>query len=301
VYDYTKNKWVYNLTENKDIFLNSTKAMIDAYAKGTLHHDFSTMSGDVWTNTRNNGKWLFNFHYPITTAEQKSIIKAKVVYMDPPVAAGIKPSVKTDNESDTTGWGFIISKTAKNPELAAGLLDFISSEEFAVNYYWGFEGVSYQTGADGKKAFIDSYSNMPDADKQTKFGLAQPYVTIPFASNFYAGDAIAAAWTDESKRGVKTAAEKLKSGEFSNYYGASGPDFSDDVNEKMTGINTAVTTYVTETLTAFVLGKKPISEWDSFIAGIKKYGDMDWVVEQYNSAKQKPLRKKGTDRTWLTP
>jgi hypothetical protein len=301
VYDYSKNKWVFNLTENKDIFLNATKAMSEAYSKGWLNADFSTMSGDVWLNDRNNGKWLYNFHYPITAAEQRDTIKAKAVYLDPPVAAGITPTLKTDYESDTTGWAFIISKTAKNPELCAALLDFFSSEEFAKTYHWGFEGVSYQTGADGTKTFIDSYLKMPDTDKQTKLGLNQPYVVVPFISNFYAGDAISAAWSDESKRGVKMAAEKLKSGEFTNYYGPFSPDFTDDVNEKMTTIGTAVGTYITENLTAFVLGKKPISDWDSFIAGIKKYGDTDWVVEQYNTAVQKPLRANATDRVWLMP
>ncbi|GGD56303.1 extracellular solute-binding protein [Paenibacillus nasutitermitis] len=298
-YDHNKRQWVYPLTANNEVNLNTVKAMREAYANGSLHPDFSTISTDVWTNIRNNGKWLFANLYPFSTADQNNTVKTKFTYMDPPAATGVNPAVRTDYESDTTGWAFIISNTAKNPELAAGLLEFFSSEEFANTYYWGFEGVSYETAADGKKKFLDSYTQMPDADKQSKLGLTTPYTVTQFISNFYAGDAIAASWSDETKRGVTIAAEKLKNGEFANYYGATTPDFTDDVNEKMTVINTAVKTYVTENLTAFIIGKKPIDEWDKFIAGIQKYGDMNWVVEQYNAAPQKPLRAKATERTWL--
>lgn len=300
-YDYTKKAWVFPLIEYKNIFYNTIKSMAEAYAKGSIHPDFLTWSGDAWTNIRNNGEWLFDFSYQFTATEQKNTLKVKAVYIDPPAATGTKPSVRTDYESDTTGWSYMISKNSKYPELCASVLELIGSEEYANTYYWGWEGETYQVNADGKKTFLDSYTSMKNEDVQSKYGLTIPYTTTPYVSNFYAGDAVSALWSDESKRGTKIAAEKLKSGEYENYYGRTNPDFSDEINEKKTGITTAVGTYIRETLTAFILGKKPISEWDSFLAGIKKYGDMDWVVEQYNAAPQKPLRLTATERTWLMP
>ena len=304
VYDYNKNQWVFALTEYNDIYKKTTQAMADAYTKGYLHRDFSTMSGDVWTNIRNNGEWVFNFHYNnITEAAAKNDFKCEFIYIDPPAAAGVKPCVRADYQSDATGWMYVVSNKSKAPELACLLLDLIGSQEMSLTYYWGWEGDTFQTDASGKRTFTDAYLAMTADDVNKKYGIGEktPYTFMSCMSNYYAGDAVMALWCGESKRGTQIANGKLKSGEYDFYYGRVSPDFDADANEKITTITTAVNTYVNETLTAFVLGNKPMSEWDSFIAGIKDYGDMGYVAGQYIAAAQKPDKQKATEREWLMP
>jgi len=301
-YDYDKNKWVFSLFEYEDIFYNATKAMADAYAKGYLPKDFINMQGDVWTNHRNNGDWLFAFLYNnITIDEYNNTYKAKLKYIDPPAANGVTPSVRCDYGSDITGWGYVVSKKTKYPEICAALLELIGSKEMAEAYYWGWEGETYRV-SNGKKEFIPEFQSLPKEETEKKYAISPyPYVFFPLFSNFYASDALMASFCDESRKGAEIAAQKLKSGEYEFYYGALTPDFSDDVNEKLANLTNAVRTYINETLTAFVLGNKPLSEWDSFVAGVKDYGDIDWALEQHNNAEQKPLRALQKDRNYITP
>ena len=35
--------------------------------------------------------------------------------------------------------------------------------------------------------------------------------------------------------------------------------------------------------------------------GVAEYGDMNWVVEQYNAAEPRPLPPAAADRAWITP
>ncbi len=303
VFDYNKNKWVFALKEYSDIYYNATKAMADAYAKGFIAKDFITMPGDVWTNTRNNGDYLFTFLYNnISKSDYESTYIAKPVYIDPPAATGVKPSVRTDYTSDVVGWGYVISKKAKNPELCASILDLIGSKETANTYYWGWEGDTYKVNAEGKKEYNPDFLKLPKEDSEKKYGImTYPYVFMPMFSMCYAGDAVMSSWSDESRRGTEIASKKLKSGEYETYYGASNPTLSDDATEKYGTLSTAVRTYVNETLTAFVLGSKNLSGWDAFVNSVKDYGDIDWAVEQFNAAPQKPAKALQSQRNYITP
>lgn len=97
------------------------------------------------------------------------------------------------------------------------------------------------------------------------------------------------------------AAEKLVSGEYETYTPALEPIFDDYTQEDIDLIRTAVTTYVNENITAFILGTRDIAEWDAFVDGVAEYGDMNWVVEQYNAAEPRPLPPAAADRAWITP
>lgn len=300
VWDDNQNKWVFALTAYNDIYKNATQAMADAYSKGLLNKDFINM-GDQWSTQRNNGQWLYDFSYPFTSAEVTGVLKAKPVYINPPAASGVKPSVRTDYQSDITMWGFLISKDSKNPELCAGILELIASKELAEKYYWGWEGETFTKDANGKKAFTDAYLKLNPEEVQAQFGMTVPYAFMALFSMFHAGDAIAAGWCDESKKGTAIAAQKLKSGEYETYYYANVPELSDEANDKVGKDLTSIKTYVNETLTAFVLGSKKMSEWDGFITGVTKYGDINYIVDQYNAAKQKPDRPLQTERDYLVP
>ena len=112
---------------------------------------------------------------------------------------------------------------------------------------------------------------------------------------------MAARWSEEHIRGGKIIAEKLTNGEYATYHGRIAPRFSDDLKQEISVILTAVNTYVTESIISFVLGNTSMDEWDNFIAQIPSYGDIDWVVEQYNSAEQQPDRPNQFERTWVSP
>lgn len=57
--------------------------------------------------------------------------------------------------------------------------------------------------------------------------------------------------------------------------------FTKEESDEMATNKMALETYISENVLNFVVGQKPMEEWDSFIEGIKKYNP-DSIVEMYN-------------------
>jgi len=302
VYDSETDKWSYSLYDQTEIYRAATEAMAEAYANGWINADFVTLDGTVYNNKIHNGEWLYCFEYcNISQAAMDNDFRCAMTFIDPPAAAGVTPSIRTDFTSDNTDWCFVISKDTKYPELAASYLEFIASQAFAETFYWGFEGVTYEVAEDGSRQFLDSWTSMPPEENKATIGIQVSYGVQPFVTQYHASDALVARFAEECQRGLTVAAEKLKSGEYATYYGRNVPLFDDDAKDLINSITGPVGTYVEENLIAFVLGRKPMSEWDAFIDGIADYGDMNRVVELYNSAEQGPVRATQFEREYLHP
>ena len=304
-YDYDKDAWVYAATADEEIFRKAVSEMAIAYEKGYLHPDFASMTEETFFNARNNGTALFRFTYLNGDAEQNfydEVTTYNPVIIDPPADEGVTPFIRTDFTSDTTGWAFMVSSECEYPELACSVLELFGSKELAEVYAWGWEDDTY-TIVDGERVFTDSFLALSNEEVRNIYGItaAEPYTFSQFVSNFYTADAMTARWSEEHIRGGKIIAEKLTNGEYATYHGRIAPRFSDDLKQEISVILTAVNTYVTESIISFVLGNTSMDEWDNFIAQIPSYGDIDWVVEQYNSAEQQPDRPNQFERTWVSP
>lgn len=59
--------------------------------------------------------------------------------------------------------------------------------------------------------------------------------------------------------------------------------FEDLENEDLSINKTALDTYVKEEYIKFIMGDRPLSEYDAFLAEMANYGDIDLVEEIYNS------------------
>ena len=59
--------------------------------------------------------------------------------------------------------------------------------------------------------------------------------------------------------------------------------FEDLENEDLSINKTALDTYVQEEYIKFIMGDRPLSEYDAFLAEMANYGDIDLVEEIYNS------------------
>jgi putative aldouronate transport system substrate-binding protein len=305
-YDYDKSEWVYPLTTNETVYKNTTIAMAEAYQNGWLNPDIFT-GGEWYDTSRVSGNWLFwNIYFNeanIANQEKNGWPDGNITYLTTPAAEGVKPYYATANQSDTTGWVYTISNTTKHPEICAQILELVTSKEYGETAYWGFEGVTYEIGADGKRRYTEEYLNADLETQKAKWGIARsvPYYTDPMTSSVYYTDALILPFLQPAKDALADAGPKLNSGEYATYYSAYTPKIDDLTKEDIAVITAATGTYIEENLTGFILGTKPLSEWDSFIAGLSSYGDINWAVEQYNKAEQKPLRALPNQRTYMLP
>lgn len=299
-YDYAQEKWVYGILGDVDVSKKTTEAMAEAYQKGYLSKDFLAYAD--WEAVINNSQALFMNVYLQTspTADNRSFLKYEPILIAPPAQEGVTPFVRADYTSDVTFWSFAISNTTKHPELAASILEFISSEEFAQVSSWGWEGETYEV-VDGKKQFTEEYLKLSQEEAASKYGLTGsiPYCFSQLISTTYVGDARIADWVPALQEGTKDIGNKLHSGEYAVYYGRVSPKFDAIVSQDNSVVKTAVDTFVAESLTNFIIGNKPLTEWDDFIREIPSYGDIEGIVKQYNDAEQRPDRQTQFERTYV--
>ena len=306
-YDYDKGEWVYVLTEYEDTVKQITEFMAEAYANKWLHPDFSSWEESTWRSYYDAGKWLFVNDYVDAFNSRLEGCAAEYTYITSPVAgSNTTPYVCCDYLSDNSGWCYGISATTKYPEAAAAFLELITSEEYAVAARWGIEGVTYTIDAEGNRTYTDEYQNDVAADKEAakeKYGLATivPYATMPWISDTYVSDYLTSTMCDKAKIANADIADKLASGEYQTYYGASRPFIDEDTLEDISVVTNAYDTYVSENIMNFVMGVRDLSEWDDFMAGLADYGDMAWVLEQYNTAEQQALPAQQSQRVYFHP
>jgi putative aldouronate transport system substrate-binding protein len=304
-WNFEKEQWSFALTERSELYRTVTAELAEAYAKRYIHPDLGALGGDVHDNIRAQGKALFYYQYIDDFARPEyvnSVLTYKVDYIESPAAAGTKPHVNADFRSDPEGWGYVIAKNSKYPELAAGILELFGSNELAQTYYWGWEGDTYET-VNGSRRYKDAFSALTTEAKRRSYGLNgdSPYWFIPYISTCYVPDAIIAGWTPEAKTAEGFFAAKLKSGEYEYNYGRPAPYIDMDTAQENATTKTAIDTYIWENLTAFVMGRKPMSEWNSFVSGVSAYGNINKIVADYNAAPQRPLPANQFQRNYITP
>jgi putative aldouronate transport system substrate-binding protein len=304
-WDFDKERWCFALTERSELFRRVTAELAEGYTKRYIHPDLGALGGEVHDNIRAQGKAVFYYQYIDDFARTEyvnNVLTYQVEYIESPAAAGTKPRVNADFRSDPEGWGYVVAKNSRYPELACGLLELLGSREMANAYYWGWEGDTYET-VNGVRRYTDAFLTLSQDEGRRTYGLQKdtPYWFAPYISTAYVPDATIAAWRPEAKAAEAYFAGKLKSGEYEYNYGRPGPYFDMDTAQENATIKTAIDTYIWENLTAFVMGRKPMAEWDSFVAGVSRYGNINKIVADYNAAPQRPFPANQFQRSYVIP
>lgn len=304
-FDYDDSTWKYSMIALEDEIRATVEQLADCYAKGYINPDCFTWDSASVNAKVNNGEWLF-WHGYIGNGATAANNGLDVGIMAPPHADGVPTYIKADYTSDTTDWIYVVANTSEYKELACAFIDLLLSDEYATAAYWGVEGVTYTVAEDGTRSYTDEVNELRATDIEAakdKYGLAidQHYGTVFFSQNSCIADALFITYTDYEKEYANLAADMLTSGEWKTYYAANTPDFDDITREDMDVILTACSTYIGENIADFIYGAKSMDEWDAFIEGLDANGDINWVLETYNSAEHKPLRTLQADRNYVRP
>lgn len=262
--------------------------MNDWYKKGYIDREFvshgvtfAIFGGDAFTFTMNGeaGAGLFPWGY---TANAKAVDgTAKVEGFD--LAAVSAP---VQNVGDTIHFRYTsreakvpnaLTTACKNPEIAISLLDYFYTDEGALLINYGIENVSF-TMVDGKPRYTDLVLKNPDGFSPRSVAMNFSWDDGIGMSEFkrlwqaYQGTAAEAAldayniWNKDSNDYMlppitKTAEEGQ---EYSATYGD-------------------IQTYANETIPLFIMGTKPLSEFDAFVAQIKSM-NIDRCIEIQQAA-----------------
>lgn len=302
-FDLADKKWKHAVLEPASKYKELITLMADYYAKGYFNPEFSTMSDDQTQQLIATSKWAFTFTYGGQVnvwykVDNKDPLPIEAVPLLPLPAEGVKANMYCAYVSDNPYWGYSCNKSISNPELACSLLDTLLGDEVADAFQWGVEGTSYTVDANGKKKWVQEFldkGNQAALDLGIWNILTPRYITKrDDSSNLQKASPL-----EQSL--VTLLVDAIKSGEIDSYYYRASPAFTAEETEELSTIMTAINTKIDESEALFILGKKPMSEWDAYITEVKALGDLNRAVEIYNNAKQSFDRKQGIERDYIKP
>ena len=188
----------------------------------------------------------------------------------------------------------INANTKVDVEKLGRLIDYARySQEMIDLAMWGIEGETYVVKEDGSKVYTDEIMNSDDVQAALAvYGLGNSIRSgiqiMPALSECGSASQGYMPVYEDGEYHTDTLYEFLDMVNGDTAINpnsiAPSPTFTEDERDFISSITTPVTTYVRENLTKFVVGELSVeADWDNFIAGISGMGDIDAVVELYNS------------------
>jgi putative aldouronate transport system substrate-binding protein len=243
---------------------------------------------------------------------EKSFIAFSYSDMDPEshpgVTLGYIPYLSSDGSSVpwypndnirgtviSRGYHIVINAKTKYPELAMKVADFQYSREMLDLFNWGVEGTTYTVQSDGSKQFVAAIMNAPNMSvKMAEYGINTSY-SVRSGIQFVPQDRDVAATTmphvpvylngsfNQNMSCFIYYDELEKAGKAIQAPIAPPAVFSTAENDQITTIMTVVNTFADETKMKFITGERGFDTWDQYVAELKSYGDVDVVLNIYNS------------------
>ena len=190
----------------------------------------------------------------------------------------------------------VISVDTAQPEKVARLLDYAKYDEDLIRLVnWGIEGETYTVNEDGSFSYIDEIANAPSpAEPLAQYGLStgcrSGIVLMPQMSDAVSAQTGLALVYEDGEYGTDTIYEfgdRVNGDRAIAPYeqkGAPVVTFTEDENDEISRIKTPIDTYVAESMAKFMVGEWKVEEqWDQFIDTIRSMGDIQSVVDLYNS------------------
>ena len=183
----------------------------------------------------------------------------------PVIEKGQKPEFGTAETIYNVNSGVAITSQCKNVELAVKVLDYAYGEAGHLLYNFGIEGESYEM-VDGKPTYTQAMYNYEKGDITAS--LKRYIMSIDHAP------CIQDLGMYEQRLSYPQQKEAIALWADTNMKNHILPhiSFNDEEKDINSEIWTDINTFVQETTTKFILGKKTIEEFDSYVEELKKMG-----------------------------
>lgn len=281
-YDFQNNKWCYGATEDtmKEMILYYKKL----YDEKLMPPDFLTMNAQSWQQLVSSSKGFMMPEYIIridffNQPARKENPDYTWAVMDPPkanISTGTSKLPKTNYELS----GYLVCNTGKkeNTDNAFKFVDWMYSEKGVELLSWGKEGETYKV-ENGEKQFILDDKGTP-ARNLYGIGTTGLYQIVDPTSN-------EALYSKENVQNAHTALGYLE--ERANP--KAWVPLNDQETEIVTQTSDTVKTYVEQELCKFLLGQRPMSEWNNYVSEVNKLG-IEKILDTYDKAYKRAITAK---------
>lgn len=273
-YNFDENEWHYGARE--ETMHEMTAYLHKLQSEGLVPPDFITIETKSWEELMSTDRGFMSLDYIVrldffNVPKRQENPDYTLAVMAPPRANSAQGSnriAKTNLDLN----GYAVCNTGKDQSVknALKLLDWMYSDQAEELLSWGKEGETFNI-VDGKKKFI-----LPNADSSPsqEYGTATPGLMQRIAI-----DAFESAYTDEQvQEGKKSLSYCVDYANPTKWMPLTDAESGEAVN-----LQVEIKSFVDENLSKFILGQRPMSEWDAFQAELAKM-DIDRLLEIYKTA-----------------
>lgn len=265
------------------------------YAEGLLDPDYTTSNKTIWQEYLTSGKSYFYFDNGSFASDFNIVLTDE----DPTMKLG--PMYTLENyygerrSQFFEGSGYIspfrndvwvVNSESENLEGALMLMDYLYSEEGAMLCSFGIEGEHYFVGDDGEITFdmdlIDYYrnnANDPYREYSNYIGIG----CLALSGRFYDD-----AWYEFMDEDTKAMYDFWLADENIGPYSYTLTLNAQEL-EHITDIKTACDTLVSTESNKFIMGIRPLDEYDAFVEELRALGAEE-IEAVYNAAYQRSLQ-----------
>ncbi len=255
-YDYDNEKWCYGTAES-DIMLDLVTFFKKMYDEKLIPQDYFTIDTSTWQELVTTDRGFIMPEYQIRMDFFNNLARPhnpefNLTAMKPPHADnGIGVPMFNKQNWDPTGMAVANTGDAASIANAWRYINWFYSDEGSEIASWGKEGETYEV-RDGKKKFI-----FPEGENNAQvlygFQTIGSYLRIDPAAADACMSEEQAATTDFV---LEYTYPKLDPQVFINFSSAEKAELAD--------YSTTLETMVTENIQKFIIGQRPMSEWDEF-------------------------------------
>lgn len=183
----------------------------------------------------------------------------------------------SSRQNPFSGYGAAISKNSKNVDLAAKVLDYCYSEEGKMLNNFGIEGESYE--------MIDGYPRYTELITNNKEGLAMANVMSLYVRSNFLGSFIQDKRYMEQYSSLPQQQDALQKWMDTDAEKHNLPLllFTSEQSAEIAEVMSTIETYQDEQMIRFIMGTRPIEEFDSYVSDMKSMG-IERLVEIYQDA-----------------
>lgn len=255
-YDFANEKWSYGAAEGEVMYdiVTFLKKMVD---EELMPPDFFTINATSWQELLSTDRGFIMPEYQIRIDFFNNIGRMKnpeytMAATKPPYAEnGLGVSMMNKYNNDPTGMAVANTGDAESIANSMRYINWFYSDEGSAVTSWGKEGETYET-IDGKKRFIFP-ENENNAQILYGFQTIGSYLRIDPAAAEACMSEEQASTTDFALEHTHAELEPTEYMSLSSKEAQTIADYS-----------TSLTTFVKENIQKFVLGQRPMSEWDKF-------------------------------------
>lgn len=267
-YNEQAGEWRYGPSE--DSYREALQFLADAYKAKLIPQEFGNLDSNKRNELVTTNKSFILYGYINNIDSYNKLARSdnpdfKIAHFTPPGGAGHKG---VHGEKFIFQQGLTVTSTSKNKDAAFAFIDSLFTEEAREMVSWGKEGVTYEKTASGNQ-YLPVVTDT--AVRAVEFGLRTAGV-----SAWFDNDANLALFNEETRASYDEASKHIGPA-------AEVAIFTKEEREAISIKRDAINKYTSENVSKFIIGQRPLTEWDAYVKGLTDLG-MNDVLKVHEEA-----------------